>query len=164
MKKSNIRIFLLVLIVLFSQVKLTRAQESITASRPAPDFQLQDIRQDVISLSSYKENQPVVLLFWKTTSAFCEKEIQLFNDMYAALAQDDIEALSIDVGELSDKVADFVKSFNLAYRVLLDKEARVAGAFRIGGYPTYVLIDRNGNIVFQDSYFPYNKYKELILK
>lgn len=146
--------------ILLLQTKLITAKEPITA----PDFKLQDTYQDIISLSSYRDRQPVVLLFWTTWSPVCQKELRELNDTYAGLAKDGIEVLSINSGELPDRVDDFVRSYNLAYRVLLDKDASVTRVFQITGFPAYVLIDKKGNIIFKDNYFPYGEYKDLILE
>lgn len=128
----------------------------------APDFELQDIRQDIITLSSYKDKQPVVLFFWTTWSPFCQKELKVLNDMYAGLVKDGLEVLSINVGELPDTVDNFIRSYNLAYQVLLDKDTYVSRIYKATGVPVYVLIDKKGYIVFKDNYFPYGKYRDLI--
>lgn len=158
--KNYIRILLLGFILFLSAVKLLSAQGNL----PAPDFQLQDTRQDIVTLSSYKNKQPVILLFWASWSPFCQKELSVLNDMYAGLIKEGIEVLSINSGESPDKVDDFIRNYNLAYRVLLDKDTQASGLFQTKGFPTYVLIDEKGNIVFQDDYFPYTEYKDLILK
>jgi len=129
----------------------------------SPDFELQDIRQDIITLSSYKEQQPVVLFFWATWSPYCVNELRVLNNMYAGLVKEGIEVLSINVGELPDTVENFIKSYNLAYRILLDKDTSVSTAFK-AEIPAYVLINKKGQVVFRDDYFPYEKYKELILE
>lgn len=160
LRKNYIKILFFGLIVSLLPIKLSIAQEPPAAS----DFKLQDINQDIISLSSYKDKQPIVLLFWTTWSPFCEKELSVLNNMYADLTKEGIEVLSINSGESFDKVEDFIKNHNLAYRVLLDKDAGVSGLFKILGFPTYVLIDKKGDMVFKNNYFPFTEYKDLILK
>jgi hypothetical protein len=66
------------------------------------------------------------------------------------------------VGERPSTVEDFVKSYRLNYQVLLDRDSSVASRYGIVGIPAYILVDKQGFIVFQDSYLPYNEYKELI--
>ena len=140
---------------------LEKERES-KAFSPAPDFSLPDIYQDTYTLSSYKNKQPVLLLFWTTWCPFCRKELKVLNGLHAGLVVDGLVVLSIDAGEASDYVEDFVKDYNLAYRVLLDRDNRVAGSYEIMGVPTYILINKQGEIVFQDSYFPYKEYKDLV--
>lgn len=157
--KNYIKIVILGLLAFFLPAKLIAAGELI----PGPDFKLQDTRQDIITLSSYKDEQPVVLFFWATWCPFCQKELSVLNNMYAGLVKEGMEVFAINVGELPDEVDNFIKSYNLAYRVLLDKDTSVARAFKVG-VPAYVLIDKKGEVVFKDDYFPYREYKDLILK
>ena len=93
----------------------------------------------------------------------CQSELRTLNDSYASLSEDGIEVLAINSGELTDTVNNFIQSYNLAYRVLLDKDSTVTSNYKIEGYPTYVLVDKMGKLVFRDSYFPIANYKKLLL-
>lgn len=155
--KAGLMVF--VFVVIFSGCILAEESKPVLA----PDFQLQDTRQDVIKLSSYKDEQPVVLFFWTTWCPFCQKELRILNERYAGLVQDGFEVLAINVGESPDSVENFIRSYYLAYRVLLDKDTAVAKAYEIIGVPTYILINEEGNIVFKDNYFP-QQYKEFVSK
>ncbi len=131
---------------------------------PAPDFSLQDTYQNIVKFTSYKDKQqPLLLFFWTTWCPFCQKDLRILNDRYAGLVKDGLEVLSIDVGEDFDKVYNFVKGYYLAYRVLLDPDTSVSRAYDILGVPTYVLVNKEGDIVFKDNSFP-QQYKDLISK
>ena len=140
----------------------TEEQPQASSAKMAPDFTLYDIYQNPYVLSSYKDKQPVLLLFWATWCPFCRKELKVLNGMYSSLAADEIEVLSINVGEEPGTVEDFVKNYNLVYRVLLDRDNRVAGLYGLIGIPTYVLINKKGEIVFKDNYAPTLEYKDLL--
>ena len=84
--------------------------------------------------------------------------------MYGGLTKDGLEVLAVNTGELHDTVAEFVQSYSLAYKVLLDEDASVANAYGIIGLPTYVLVDQEGEVAFQDNRFPYAEYKDLLPK
>lgn len=142
-----------------SQVKVKKAKPS---GIEAPDFKLQDIHGDRITLSSYKDKQSVILFFWTTWCPYCREALRLLNDMYAELVKDGLEVLAINIGEPSYKVDNFVKSYQLNYRVLLDKYTTVAYAYDLLGVPTYVFIDKNGYIYFKGNSFPKERYKDLI--
>jgi peroxiredoxin len=131
---------------------------------PAPDFELADINQDTYTLSNYKNQQPVLLFFWTTWCPYCRRELNTLNNMYATLSKDGIEVLAINIGELPSRVESFVKGYYLAYRVLLDKDTSVSNSYGVIGVPTYTLIDKSGNIVFQDNFLPRQEYKDLITK
>lgn len=129
---------------------------------PAPDFELQDIYQDNYTLRAYRNKQAVFLFFWTTWCPFCQKELTILNNMYAGLAKDGIEVLSIDVGERPEKVMNFVKNYYLSYRVLLDTDTDVSQSYEVVGVPTYILVDKQGYIIFRNNYFPLKEYKDLI--
>ena len=139
--------------------KLGLAEEEI----PAPNFKLQDIDQDTITLSNYKSKKPVVLMFCTTWCPMCPTELRNLNNIYLQLTKDNIEVLAIDSGELPDEVEDFVKNYFLAYRVLLDKDTAVTQSYSVIGFPIYVLINKDGEIVFKDTYFPVGQYRKLLL-
>ncbi len=132
------------------------------AGGPAPDFQLQNLDGQIISLSEFR-GKPVLINFWATWCPSCQKELSVLNNMYAGLVKEGIEVFAINVGEFPDTVENFIESYSLAYRVLLDKDTFVARAFQTG-VPSYVLIDKKGQVVFRDDYFPYGNYKDLILE
>lgn len=130
--------------------------------KPAPDFKLQDLYQDVFKLSDYKDKQPVLLFFWTTWCPFCQNELRVLNGMYAGLVKDGVGVLSVNFGELPDAVQSFTNSYHLSYRVLLDRDTSAGRSFGILGVPTYVLIDKKSRIIFQDNFFPQKEYKDLI--
>ena len=84
--------------------------------------------------------------------------------MHAQFLQNGVELVAINVEEPADKIQRFAGSHPFSYRVLLDTDAELAGAFRILGVPTYILINKEGHIVFNNHYFPQKEYKDLILK
>lgn len=130
----------------------------------APDFNLQDIHGDTVSLGSYKSKQPVILFFWTTWCPYCRKELKLLNDKHPELKKDGTELLAVNIGEPAYKVDNFIKSYSLTFKVLLDKDTNVAHSYRILGVPTYVLIDKKGTVRLESHHFPQEKYKELTLE
>jgi len=160
--KMRIRLALAIMACVFLSVSCVVAQEKKVVS--APDFELQDIHQDMVKFSDYKGERPVLLFFWTTWCPFCAKELTILRDRYAGLVKDGVEAIAIDVGEDADTVINFTNSYYLPYRVLMDKDSSVSRSYGIAGVPTYILIDKNGDIIFQDNYFPQAEYKKLIGK
>lgn len=126
----------------------------------APDFKLADTYGDSVTLSSYK--QPVLLFFWTTWCPFCRKELRALKDKYEELFKNGVELLAIDVGEPQERVKNYIKNYALPFKVFLDTDTEVAHSYNILGVPTYILIDKKGNISFTDHYFPEREYKALL--
>lgn len=138
--------------------------QQLEAMRAASDFRLSDINGDEVILSSYKNKSPVLLFFWTTWCPYCVKELRQLNTMHPELSKDGIEIFSINEDEYVDKVPKFVKNYSLTYRVLLDTERKASDAYGIVGVPTYILVNKEGRIVFNNHYFPHKEYKGLISK
>ncbi len=155
-------LFIFALISIFS-VSCGQAREPALESRDiAPDFKLQDLNQNTFSLSSYKDKQPVILFFWTTWCPFCRNELRLLKDIYPQLVKEGWELFAINVGESAYKVEKFTKDYALNFTVLLDKDTTVVYSYGILGVPTYIILNKDGYIVFKDNYFPKGIYKELI--
>lgn len=121
----------------------------------APDFSLEEATQGmVVSLNTYQSKQPVLLLFWTTWCPFCQKALRQLNDLYPQLHEKGMEVMAINVGEGSHKVAAAIERYGLRFPVLLDGSQTVSRNYELFGVPTYVLIDRDGNIVFKVNSFP----------
>jgi peroxiredoxin len=144
----------------------TKDTKDAKAAQPASpsmatDFTLQDTRQDTITLSDYRGKKAVLLFFWTTWCPFCQKELGMLKTQYASLAKDGVELLAVDVGEEPDKVIAYVSSSFLPYRVLMDKDTAVAYAYELVGVPSYVLVDKDGKVVFKENFFPHS-YNDLL--
>ncbi len=128
----------------------------------APDFSLQDMNNVTVTLSDYKNKQPVLLFFWTTWCPYCREQIKALSKLYPELTKDGIEVLALNLRESHQRVERFMKSYAIPYRVLLDKEAEASYSYGVVGIPTYFLVNKKGYVVFQDNYFPKEEYKELI--
>lgn len=151
-------------ISLLSSTFTLAAQPMVKKPEPALDFQLPDLKQNTVSLKDYKDKQLVILFFWTTKCPFCRVDLRKMNDIYPTLKKEGWELLAIDVGETQSEVDNFVKAHNLAFKILLDKDTQVAVDYGILGVPTFIIIDKKGNTVFKDHYFPYKEYKNLLIK
>jgi len=106
----------------------------------------------------------VILFFWTTWCPFCRRELKVLEDIHAELLKEGWELFTINIGESSYKIENFLKKYSLTFKVLLDRDTNIARAYKILGVPTYILIDKTGRIVFKGNYFPKDTYKDLILR
>jgi len=138
-----------------------RSSSSGGALNLAADFKLRDINNIEVSLNDYKGKQPVLLFFWTTWCPYCVAELSGLNSKYLELKENGCDLLAINVGESADKVSRYVKKYNPFFKVLLDTDKSVSSSFEILGVPTYILLNKKGEIVLQGHGFP-NDYKSLI--
>ncbi|MGB5197763.1 MAG: TlpA disulfide reductase family protein [Candidatus Deferrimicrobium sp.] len=121
--------------------------------RPA-DFTLQGLDGQPVSLSQFLGKKPVLLVFWATWCPECKAAFPEINALHGGPAGEKMQILALDFRETREKVAAAVKSRDIRYPVLLDDQGQVARAFGVVGIPTYVLIGRDGKVVYRENVLP----------
>jgi peroxiredoxin len=119
------------------------------------DFTLPDANGKDVSLNRIIGKKPVLLAFWATWCPPCHKAVPILNRMHTeSPASNGIQILALDFMESEKKVNAFIKKKKVAYPVLLDRRGKVARKYRVVGIPTYILIDRDGKVLFRDHDLP----------
>jgi thiol-disulfide isomerase/thioredoxin len=106
-----------------------------------------------VSLARFAGRTPVLLVFWATWCPHCNAAVPAINDLQSRLSGR-VQILAIDYMESREKVKAFMKAKKIAYPVLLDSDGKAARTFRVAGIPTYILLDREGRIVYFDNVLP----------
>ncbi|MHB8154692.1 MAG: TlpA family protein disulfide reductase [Candidatus Omnitrophota bacterium] len=128
----------------------------------ADDIILNDLGGRAVQLSSYK-GKPVIMLFWTTWCPYCREELKNLNQQYLQIEQQGIVVFGVNVNEPDYKVQRFFKNYQLNFRILLDKAGLLSDKYGLMGVPTYVLLDKTGEVISQSHSLPDN-YKSLLLK
>lgn len=123
----------------------TPAQQGVAAGEQAPDFQLQDLNGQAISLSDLR-GKPVLINFWATWCPPCRGEMPYLQEIYEEWAGSGLVVLAVNLGESPAEVEDFRQSQNLTFTVLLDARQTVGQTYNITAIPTTFFIDKNGII------------------
>jgi peroxiredoxin len=150
--KISILVSLLVLVLVVAGCSSTPApapepKQGFNVGNLAPDFQLQRLDGQVVTLSSLR-GSPVLLNFWATWCGPCRVEIPFIQEVFEdeKRAEQGLVILAINAGEASSKVKQFMEQYGLSFHVLLDKDTRVARNYNVRGIPTTFFIDKNGII------------------
>ena len=115
------------------------------------DFTLPDASGKQVSLAQFIGKKPVLLVFWATWCAICKEEVPVINRMHSEPPMSGkVQILALDFMESEKKVNAFISSKKVAYPVLLDRRGRVARKYKVVGIPTFILIDRDGKVVYRD--------------
>jgi peroxiredoxin len=122
---------------------------------PLPDFTLPDQSGKEVSLRQFIGKTPVLLAFWATWCPHCVDAIPRINRMNADLSPGGkLQILALNYMESEQKVTAFIAAKRISYTVLMDRSGGVARKFHVVGIPTYILIDRSGNVVFRGYEIP----------
>jgi peroxiredoxin len=119
----------------------------------AADFTLESAAGEQVTLGRFAGEKAVLLVFWATWCPHCNAAVPAINEIQSRM-RDRLQVLAIDYLESRQKVLSFMKAKNVAYTVLLDRDGTVARTYRVVGIPTYVVVDRNGRIVYSDNALP----------
>ena len=115
---------------------------------PAPDFQLQDLDGQTISLSDFR-GRPVLLNFWATGCIPCRDEMSYIQEIHeerSDTSSSSLVVLTINPGESHATVEDFMNFYHLSLPVLFDIKGVAWQGYNIQFIPTTFLIDKDGII------------------
>jgi peroxiredoxin len=138
------------------------ASAASTGTKDWVDFTLPEPGGGQVSLAQFIGKKPVLLVFWATWCPRCNEEVPVINKMHREPPTSrSLQILALDFMESEKKVNAFIKRKQVAYPVLLDRRGRVARKYKVVGIPMYILIDRNGKVVYRDHDLPgIRKYLE----
>lgn len=122
--------------------------EGIMVGNRAPDFQLNNLEGQAISLEGL-QGKPVILNFWATWCPPCRYEMPFLQAIYDEYASQGLVLLEIDIGESLSTVKKYFADNNLSMPALLDSNNQVSSRYAITAIPTTFFIDKNGVIKFK---------------
>lgn len=123
---------------------LTNTITSVKKGALAPDFKLQSLSGEEITLSGFR-GQVVLLNFWATWCAPCRLEMPIFQERLDLLSPD-LVVLAVNNNETEVKVSDFMDELGLTFDPLLDPGGEIQDLYLISGYPSTFFINSDGKI------------------
>jgi thiol-disulfide isomerase/thioredoxin len=153
--KSNIDSLLNQLSVYESEYK------HLLKGEPAPGFTFEDVNGKMVSLSDFK-GKYVFLDVWNIYCGPCIAQIPYIRKYEEELKDDNIVfiAVSCDKQKEKQKWRDFViKKEMVGHQLIMDKgrDSQFLSDYNIKGFPTFMIIDPEGNMVEYKYYYPENK-------
>lgn len=147
MSRKIVRIGVLILLAVgFGYAAVTLGMNSTAAvvGEPAPDFTLEDMDGNMVSLSDYK-GQFVILNFFASWCPPCREEapeLQEFEEQYG----DQAKLLFLDRAEPKATVQEFIDEFQTTSTYLLDYNDSMSKPYGVVGQPETFFIDEKGII------------------
>lgn len=117
------------------------------ASSAAPGFSLASLAGEAdIRLEDYR-GQVVFLNFWATWCAPCVAEMPAMQTLYDRYRDDGLVMIAVNVREDRAQVQEFIDRLGLSYPVALDSNGSVTNLYNVRGFPTTMIIDREGTVI-----------------
>lgn len=128
----------------------------------APDFSLPDLEGNTVSLRDLK-GKVVYLDFWATWCPPCRESLPHTQALsqHEKAKTGDLVVLAVNAREEADKVKQYLQSNGYSFRVVLDKDGEVLNRYKVQGIPTFVLINRDGKVVWVQVGFARGMEKQL---
>ncbi len=119
----------------------------------APDFELKDMDGKTVKLSQFKGKKPVLLYFWATWCPSCTKAQPAIIEIYNSNRNENLEVFGVNVGQGDpvERVKRFLSGHPVPFPVLYDNEGKVSSSYSVSGIPLFVLVNKEGKIVYRDN-------------
>ena len=128
---------------------LEYAKELLAPGTPAPDFTLNDIDGNPVSLSDFK-GKKVVLVFWASWCPDCRAEVPELKEMMASPKAKDVAFVSISFDRKEEAFRKYVQENEIGGCQLFDpagkKESAVGDAYSVKWIPSLYLIGKDGKV------------------
>ena len=113
----------------------------------APDFTLSRFKKDSKLTLSEMKGKLVLLEFWITHCGFCVKAVPDLNKIQKEFGSKDFRLISINSNDSEQIIEGFRKENKPEYEILHNAE-KITNDYGVRVFPTVVLIDREGKIIF----------------
>jgi thiol-disulfide isomerase/thioredoxin len=149
MKRGTVILTVIVMLVLaFGVMVYYVSKQSATAriGQEAPDFQLESVDGEKLSLADF-HGQFLVVNFFTTWCPPCleeQPELQRFHEKYG----NQVKLLMIDRAEPRALVEAFIRKFNATSLFLLDGNNRVSKMYGVVGQPETLFINEQGTLLY----------------
>jgi len=119
------------------------------------NFYVYDNEDNKIYLSSLvNTGKPVIINYWTTWCGYCKMEMPDFNEAYHQY-KDKVEFMMINIcgggNDNIDSAKAYIEEEGYDFPVYYDSDLNALSTYYTDGFPTTIVIDSNGNVVYAKS-------------
>lgn len=142
--------------------QLTREAPVSLLGKPAPEFTLRDLGGRKVSLVDLR-GKVVLLDFWGTWCGYCREALPSVELLYRAEQNKGLMVFGIDT-EAPELARDYLTKYGYTFRSLSDPDNMVAVNYHVTSWPTTVLVDREGNVAYEEEGMEPEKLRDALIK
>jgi thiol-disulfide isomerase/thioredoxin len=116
-----------------------------TPREPAPAFHARTIEGEQLDNQSL-QGQVVLIQLWATWCGFCRKDQPAVEMLLREYSSRGLVVLGVNVREPRSTVERYLAESPRSCKIVLTPDTNLVKLFSGGGFPTYVLIDREGKL------------------
>lgn len=143
--KKNAALSLGVLLSFFGALYTAMAHADLP--KPAPNFTLQTIEGDSVTLADLK-GKVVMINFWASWCGPCRAEMPLLNEIYDDYKRAGFELLGVNLDNQPAQAKRFLNDTPVVFPILMDTKGEVATLYKNKAMPSSYFIDREGQLVY----------------
>jgi peroxiredoxin/outer membrane lipoprotein-sorting protein len=139
---------------------LSRAAPLTFTGRPAGDFTLPDLDGREVKLSHLR-GKVVLLDFWGAWCGYCREALPGIEMLHRGLKDKGLVVLGVDA-EPAEIAREYVAKQGYTFPTLVDAKETVVNLFHIEGWPTTIVIDREGKVAYYASGYEAEKLRDAL--
>lgn len=128
------------------QLPANSAGEKPQIDSLAPDFISEDVFGKRVALSDFRNQKPVLLIFWATWCGYCAQELPDLKT-FTQKHQAQVQVLAVASGETKPTIKEYIQEKEVNFTILLDEQKEIWNTYLVRGTPAHFLIDQEGKII-----------------
>jgi peroxiredoxin len=117
---------------------------------PAKDFTLKSMEGKDFTLATFKDQKPVVLVFWQSACGSCVADMKFMSEQKGKFDKLEFAAINVDnrggTEAWKENMNKYLSEQKVTIQVLLDPQYAIARLYGIGATPSTVMIGKDGKI------------------
>jgi peroxiredoxin len=144
---------------------LTAITPGLEIGNRAPDFTLENLSGNDVTLSSYRGNKIVMINFWFTSCGPCVAEMDDIQYTYSNWSGNyPVEVLAVNIQDTPSVAESFIQSEGYTFPVLMDTGNTAENLYKVTQAPTSYFVDVQGIIQYikQGSFASYSDIETVL--
>ncbi|MFD2827913.1 TlpA family protein disulfide reductase [Leeuwenhoekiella polynyae] len=148
------------------QAKMTlnsKGNKNEIGKRKITDWKIPNLKTDELIDFSTFEGKVVLLEFWFKFCGPCVQAVPQLNSMNEKYKNEDFLMYGVEFHENDPRknLLEYISKIGMNYSTLY-KGKEIATNFSIGAAPTFMILDKKGNVVFLESGFDQSKIEKIL--